>query len=610
MGSLHKFPKKGKAAATRSGGFAKLAQPFLDHDIPVFPVNELKRPLTEHGFKDAVTDRRKINEWAREFPKANVAIPTGPGTGFVVIDLDTKNGIDGIANFKKRCKELGVKIPATYAIRTPSGGKHLYFKSKHAGAIKNSTSTLAPGVDVRAQGGYVLAERSSIDGARYTCIDGNLDDIARLPKKLRDAMQTSKAKKQPGKSHDDSIAEGTRNSKLFRAACSLRAIGRNRRATLKLIRTINKGECKPPLGDDELENLVDSAFDNATSEITMRCAGEIKPMPLSPLWPGVLFRRKVCLLAGEPGLGKSLFACDVAARISRAKNWPGGEPAVIGRAATILISGEDDPDDTIVPRLISAGADLSKIHIISDIVETQGGELSALSIDQHMKSIHARMLNKKAALLVFDPVSAFMADRDSHRDTSVRALLNKIRQFAVEGNYAVLLISHFNKPGEKVSSAVHRVMGSLGFVAAARSVYAFVKDPQDSDKRMLLPIKNNLGPDTEGFRCRIRVDHKQKLVPRPVHLKWDSKPVAGTQIDDILSASPRAHATKMKKKKIKKWLHKAIKPGDQMASTKFNEKLKKKGFSSRMVRILMADFGYIKEKGDGFGAKWYVIRKS
>ena len=527
----------------------------------------------------------------------------------MVIDCDIKNKIDGIGNFKSLCDQRGIKLPETYEVRTPSRGKHFYFKSKHAGAIKNSTSALAPGVDVRAQGGYVLGEGSTINGNQYTCIDGNLDDIAKLPTKLLRALRTAKKKPQ-GKSHDDSIAEGTRNSKLFRDACSLRGTGRKRGASLNLIRAINQKTCKPPLGDDELENIVNSAFDNDTSDIVISCASDIEPIPLSPLWPGVLFKRKVALLAGEPGLGKSLFCCDVAARISRAATWPGGEPAVIDPAAVIMISGEDDAEDTTVPRLIAAGGDLSKIHIISDVVESPGGELSALSIDQHMKSVHTRMLNKKAALLVFDPVSAFMADRDSHRDTSVRALLNKIRQFAVDGNYAVLLISHFNKPGEKVSSAVHRVMGSLGFVAAARSVYAFVKDPQDSDKRMLLPIKNNLGPDTEGFRCRIRVDHKQKLVPRPVHLKWDSKPVAGTQIDDILSASPRAHATKMKKKKIKKWLHKAIKPGDQMASTKFNEKLKKKGFSSRMVRILMADFGYIKEKGDGFGAKWYVIRKS
>ena len=610
MGTLYDFPQKGEAAK-RSGGFAKLAQPFVGRGIAVFPVNERKEPLTKHGFKDAKTDRRQIKEWAREFPKANIGIPTGQASGIVVVDLDVKNGIDGIANFKKRCKELGVKIPATYKIRTPSGGKHLYFKSKDAAKIKNSAGGLALGVDVRTKGGYVLGEGSSIKGKRYSRISGSLDELAELPKKLRLAMRTAKPKKpQPGKDRDVSIPEGTRNSKLFATACALRGIGRKQRSTLKLIRTINKTECKPPLDDDELETLVSSAFDNDTSGITMRCARDVKLRQLSPLWPGVLFRRKVALVAGEPGLGKSLFSCDIAARISRAKNWPGGESPVIGPAAVIMLSGEDDAEDTIIPRLIAAGGDLSKIHIISDVVESREGELCALSIDAHMKSIHSEMLKHKAVLLVIDPISAFLAERDSHRDSSVRALLNKIRQFAVEGDYAVLLISHFNKPGEKVSSAVHRVMGSLGFVAAARSVYAIVRDPGDPDKKLVLPIKNNLGPDTEGFRFQIKTDHKQKIHPRPVRLQWDKEVIEETMIDEVLAKpSPRKEATKAKEKKAREWLRTALNPGDEMLSTELHKIGKQKGFSYAMVTKCMVDVGYGKYKEKFFAAPWYVFRK-
>ena len=612
MGSLHDFPKrKGKAAAKRTAGFVALAQQFLDRGIAVSPVNERKEPLTKHGFKDAKTDRRQIKEWAREFPNANIGIPTGQASGIVVVDLDVKNGIDGISNFKKLCKDLGVKIPETYKIRTPSGGKHYYFQSPHDAKIINSAGALAPGIDVKTDGGYILGEGSVIDGKRYSRISGSIDKLAKLPPKLRTAMRKrSKTKKEPGKDRDGSIPAGKRNDTLFREACALRGIGRKRRATLKLIGVINKTECKPPLDDSELETLVASAFDNDTSGITMRCAGDVELRQLSPLWPGILFRRKVALVAGEPGLGKSLFSCDVAARISRAKNWPGGESPVIGPAAVIMLSGEDDAEDTIVPRLIAAGADLSKIHIIADVVETREGEFSALSIDAHMKSIHSEMLKRKAALLVIDPISAFLAERDSHRDSSVRALLNKIRQFAVDGNYAVLLISHFNKPGEKVSSAVHRVMGSLGFVAAARSVYAIVRDPGDQDKKLVLPIKNNLGPDTEGFRFQIKVDHKQKIHPRPVRLQWDQEAIDETCIDEILaSTTPRAEATKAKEKKVKEWLHKAIKPGHKMASINFDAIAKQKGFSKNKVTEFMPDFGYEREKDLGFAAVWYVIRK-
>ena len=145
----------------------------------------------------------------------------------------------------------------------------------------------------------MVSECSSVSGSQYTRIAGSLDDIAPLPPALRKAMQ-SKAIKQPGNDRDDSIPEGTRNSKLFREACSLREMGRKRRATLKLIRAINKADCKPPLADDELEGIVDSAFDNdGSQDIAIRCAGDVELRPLSPLWPGVLFRRKVALVAGE-----------------------------------------------------------------------------------------------------------------------------------------------------------------------------------------------------------------------------------------------------------------------------------------------------------------------
>ena len=174
-----------------------------------------------------------------------------------------------------------------------------------------------------------------------------------------------------------------------------------------------------------------------------------------------------------------------------------------------------------------------------------------------------------------------------------------------------MLISHFNKPGEKVSSAVHRVMGSLGFVAAARSVYAIVRDPGDPDKKLLLPIKNNLGPDTEGFRFQIKTDHKQKIHPRPVRLQWDKEVIEETMIDEILAATtPRKEATKAKEKKVKEWLRNAIKPGDKMLSTELDKIAKQKGFSYGMVTECMLDFGYEKYKEKGFAARWYVIRKS
>ena len=103
-----------------------------------------------------------------------MGIPTGGGSGFVVLDLDIKNKIDGIKNFKELCKQLEVQLPTTYAICTPSGGKHLYFCTKYATKVRNSAGKLGPGIDVRGEGGYVVGEGSKIDGKRYKALSGSL----------------------------------------------------------------------------------------------------------------------------------------------------------------------------------------------------------------------------------------------------------------------------------------------------------------------------------------------------------------------------------------------------------------------------------------------------
>ncbi|TDJ29713.1 MAG: bifunctional DNA primase/polymerase, partial [Gammaproteobacteria bacterium] len=142
------LPVRGERKRRRSK-FLKNELRFIERGIPVFPIikNE-KAPLTKNGFKDATTELRQIKRWARRFPAANYGIPTGSASGFLVIDLDRKGGVDGVKGFEDLCHRLDIKIPKTYKIRTPSGGQHLFFVTKHAGLIRNSTGKLGPGIDV------------------------------------------------------------------------------------------------------------------------------------------------------------------------------------------------------------------------------------------------------------------------------------------------------------------------------------------------------------------------------------------------------------------------------------------------------------------------------
>jgi hypothetical protein len=274
-----------------------------------------------------------------------------------------------------------------------------------------------------------------------------------------------------------------------------------------------------------------------------------------------------------------------------------------------MISGEDDAGDTIIPRLIAAGADLSKVHLIEDVVESEDGELSTLSIDGHMDEIHQRVVAAGAALLIIDPISSFMGNRDAHKDTAVRALINKIRRYAIEGNYAVLLVTHFNKPGERSASAIYRIMGSIAFQAGPRSSFALIRDPTDPDYRLFLPIKFNLGPDQQGFRCCIEADMKQRLRPPPARLVWD-KDAVEDRVDEILTqASPREQAKKAKKAKIAEWLHSRVPPGKMVHSIKFNDEAMKRGYGEKLVREVMAEEGFERKGKEGtWPTKWYVRR--
>ncbi|WP_154794717.1 bifunctional DNA primase/polymerase [Occultella kanbiaonis] len=125
--------------------------------IPVFPCGPDKRPLTRHGFKDATTDLAVVRDWWAQHADAMVATPTGSASDLAVLDVDVKHGIDGEASLAALEAELG-PLPVTMAVRTRSGGRHLYFR--HDGASRSSASRIAPGIDVRAEGGYVIAPGS------------------------------------------------------------------------------------------------------------------------------------------------------------------------------------------------------------------------------------------------------------------------------------------------------------------------------------------------------------------------------------------------------------------------------------------------------------------
>lgn len=149
----------------------------------IFPVGLDKKPLTPHGFKDATNE---INEIEKLWKHKNDAIGVDCGrSGLVVIDLDNKHDNNGLESFER----LHINHSQAFHSRTPSGGQHLIFKDTTGGKIRNSASKIAPGVDVRANGGYVILSPSKVNAGEYVALDGwESREPGRLPKRLEDIL--------------------------------------------------------------------------------------------------------------------------------------------------------------------------------------------------------------------------------------------------------------------------------------------------------------------------------------------------------------------------------------------------------------------------------------
>jgi hypothetical protein len=133
---------------------------WAKHGLPVFPCRaNSKAPATPNGFKNATTDRDQIDEWWSENPQYNPA-SCPDDSGHFVVDVDPRNGGD-LSLLDLELKNGG--LPQTFTVKTPSGGQHFWFK----GSAKSSTSRIAPGIDIKGRGGYVLLPGATINGVPY-----------------------------------------------------------------------------------------------------------------------------------------------------------------------------------------------------------------------------------------------------------------------------------------------------------------------------------------------------------------------------------------------------------------------------------------------------------
>ena len=239
--------------------------------------------------------------------------------------------------------------------------------------------------------------------------------------------------------------------------------------------------------------------------VVSRRISDIPAEPIEWLWQGRIACGKLTMVAGHPGTGKSQNSAALAATVTRGGRWP-VDGSRCPQGSVVFLSGEDDPSDTIRPRLEAAGADITKAYILEAVREysgAQGPSERTFNLRADLPKL-ADLLEEigDVRLIVIDPITAYLGKTDSHNNADVRGVLAPLADLASKHRAAVVGISHLNKAGGG-NEALMRVMGSLAFVAAARAAFAVVKDQDDPERRLFLPLKNNIGNDTTGFSFRI-----------------------------------------------------------------------------------------------------------
>jgi hypothetical protein len=197
---------------------------------------------------------------------------------------------------------------------------------------------------------------------------------------------------------------------------------------------------------------------------------QIRQQPVPWLWPERLGLGKLGSLEGDPGMGKSLVALDLCARLSRGWVFPDGRPGP-GPAAALFLSAEDGAGDTLRPRLEALGGDVERIHVYQ---EERAGK--PLRFPTEVEQLECEVVRRQTRLVVIDPITAFLDPNVfTGNDLSVRRALAPLAALAERQQAAILLVRHLTKAGGKKS--VYRGGGSIGFIGSCRSAWLIAAEP-------------------------------------------------------------------------------------------------------------------------------------
>jgi len=344
----------------------------------------------------------------------------------------------------------------------------------------------------------------------------------------------------------------------------------------------------------------------ADSPIIVRL-DEVTPRTVLWLWPHRIPRGKLTLIAGDGGIGKSLLTMDLAHRVSSGRPWPDSRCDLNPAGGVVILSAEDDVDDTIVPRLKAAGGDLTRIAAIQGVEYADDKRkrrgVRGFNLQSDMPALETAIEGVHGcSLVIIDPVTAFMGKAKGNDNVEVRGCLAPLVQLAGETGVAIVIVSHFNKPGAATNAtAAHRIIGSVAFSNAARATGIVCRDDEDPKRRLMLPVKANLCREQTGLAYEVNPsDHDPEI---PV-LHWIDGAVS-IKADDALAA--RATKPTRTRDDVMEWLTDRLAAGPVLAAT-MNEEGADRGYAAKTLQRAKEELGVLSRKLPYDGEKtWFWL---
>ena len=294
--------------------------------------------------------------------------------------------------------------------------------------------------------------------------------------------------------------------------------------------------------------------------VPMLCYEDIEQTSVDWLWFPYIPFGKLTIIQGNPGEGKTYFAMMLTAACTNKKMFPNMED--IEPFNVIYQTAEDGMGDTIKPRLVEAGADLSRGMVIDD-----SEEALTLSDDRIEKAVRQNYVR----LVIIDPVQAFIgADVDMNRANEVRPVFRKLGMIAEKTGCAIVLIGHLNKSSGAQST--YRGLGSIDIMAAVRSLIFIGKVRKDPTTRVLIHEKSSLAPPGETMAFKLGDEEG---------FRW----VGAYEIsaDEFLDGK-EGKATETKLERGAKLIRELLADKKEISIRELDEKAKEQGISGRTMR--------------------------